>query len=135
MYKREYKKEGGYLEPEMRRNQKNRGGSKKTEEEPKKHINECSGNAWEGFPPRNLRAGLSHAQEQDWPRGRGSEPRSELPKGCASVKEHKKKLLMAGIGDKEACLSLTGVWGMWKKQMKNSKQSLGFPQIKIPRSL
>lgn len=90
---------------------------------------------WERVPGTSGQGFHTHTGTGDWPRGRRSEPRSELPKGCASEKEHKKKLLMAGIGDKEACLSLTGVWGMWKKQMKNSKQSLGFPQIKIPSSL
>lgn len=46
----------------------------------------------------------------DWPWGRESEPRSELPRAATPVKEHKKKLLMTGIGEKGACLSLSGVW-------------------------
>lgn len=79
---------------------------------------------------------LTCTQEQET--GYGKENQNQevnFQRAAASVKEHKKKLLMTGIGDKEACLSLTGVWGTWKKQMKNSKQSLGFPQIKIPSSL
>lgn len=77
MYKREYKKEGGYLEPEMRRNQKNRGGTKKAYKLMQ----------WErvgGFSSLEPQAGLTmHTEAGDWPRGRGPEPRSELPKGAS----------------------------------------------------